>query len=90
MTTRVEFYHGPSGRIFPGRTVNLSAGGALMHIPANIPVQTGQPIRVAVGCVNRPEFAGLSERPLDATVVRVDRRALLRQGHLAVGVRFAA
>jgi hypothetical protein len=74
MATRVEFYHGPSGRIFPGRTVNLSSGGVLMHIPAGIPVQIGQPIRLAVGCVNRPEFAGLSERPVDATVVRVDYR----------------
>jgi len=61
-----------------------------MYVPATVPVQPGQTLRVTVGSVSRPEFAGLSEKPVDATVARVDRTALLKSGHLAVGVRFVA
>ena len=60
-----------------------------MYVPAATPVQPGQPIRLTVGGVNRPEFSVLSEKPLDATIVRVDRSTLLSDGHIAVGVRFA-
>ncbi len=89
LATSVQFYHGPSQRDFPGRCTNISHGGLLMYVPAVSPVQPGQPIRLTVGGISRPEFAGLSERPIDATIVRVDRGVLLRSGHLAVGVRFA-
>jgi hypothetical protein len=40
--------------------------------------------------VSRPEFAGLSEKAVNATVVCVDRKKLITDGHLAVGVRFEA
>jgi len=90
LPTAVQFFHGPSQREFPARCVNISAGGLLMYVPMAVPVQPGQPVRLTVGGARRPEFAGLSEQPVDATVVRVDRASLLTSGHLAVGVRFAA
>ncbi len=90
MATSVEFFHGPTRRSFPGRSVDLSTGGMLMSVPASTPVQPGQAIQVSVGSVNRPEFSGLNEKPLDATIVRVDRQPLLSKGQIAVGVRFAA
>jgi len=89
LATSVEFHHGLSQRSFPARCVDISAGGMLMYVPAATPVQPGHPVRVTVGSVSRPEFAGLSERPVDATIVRVNRQALLSAGHLAVGLRFA-
>jgi len=89
LATSVQFYHGPSQRDFPGRCINISLGGMLMYVPAATPVQPGQPIRLAMGGASRPEFSRLDGRPLDATIVRVDRGALLSEGHLAVGVRFA-
>ncbi len=89
LLTSVQVFHGPSQRDFPGRCVDISAGGMCMYVPAATPIQPGQPIRLTVGSVSRPEFAGLSEKPIDATIVRVDRDALLKTGHLAVGVRFA-
>jgi len=88
LTTSLQFYHGPSQRDFPGRCVDISKGGLLMYVPVSAPVQPGQAIRLAVGSVSRPEFAGLSETPLDATIVRVDRHSILSSGQLAVGVRF--
>jgi c-di-GMP-binding flagellar brake protein YcgR len=88
LTTSVQFYHGPSQRTFPGRCADISTGGLMMYVPAAAPVQPGQPIRLTIGSLNRPEFARLSERPIGATIIRVDRQSLLKSGHLAVGVRF--
>lgn len=89
LATSVQFYHGPTQHNYPGRCVDISEGGMMMYVPASAPVHTGQPIQLTVGCVNRPEFAGLSENPLDATIVRVNRQALVSMGHAAIGVRFS-
>lgn len=89
LATSVQFHHGPSRRDFPGRCVDVSHGGMLMNVPAFVPIQPGHMIRLAVGSVNRPEFAGLGEGPLDATIVRVDRDKLPAKGHIAIGVKFA-
>ena len=88
LATSVQFYHGGSSREFPGRCIDLSKGGMMMYAPATSPVRPGDSIRVTVGSVSRPEFASLGERPIDATIVRVDRKALLHLGHIAVGLRF--
>lgn len=90
LSTGVNFYHEPSRRQFAGRGIDISSGGLLMYIPPNTPVQPGHVVRITVGGVNRPEFSGLSEKPLAATIVRVDRTGLIEKGHLAVGVKFNA
>ena len=89
MVTGVQFHHATSRNDFPGRCVNISRGGLMMYVPAATPIQSGHTVRLSVGSVHRPEFAPLSEQPIEATVVRVDRRALLTSGHLGVGVKFA-
>ena len=88
LATTVQFYHGPSRRQFPARSVDISHGGMLMYVPASVPVTPGQAIQLTIGSHGRPELAELSNRPLNATVVRVDRRKLMDLGHLPVGVRF--
>jgi len=88
LATTVQFFHGPSRREYPARSVDISQGGMLMYLPASVPVARGQGIRLTIGSHGRPELAELSNRPLAATVVRVDRRRLLELGHLPVGVRF--
>ena len=89
LSTTVQFYHGPSQRDFPGRCVDISAGGMLLYVPAATPLQVGHPIRMQLSAVNRPEFPVTSDQPIDATVVRVERQKLLTSGHIAVGVKFA-
>ncbi|HUU30803.1 MAG TPA: PilZ domain-containing protein [Phycisphaerae bacterium] len=89
LATGVEFYHGPSQRQFPGRCSNISLGGLKMYVPAATPVRPGQPIRLSIGAVRRPEFSRLGAGPVEATIVRVDRQAMIDEGDLAVGVRFA-
>ena len=89
LATTVQVYHGPSQRRFPAQTVDLSAGGALMYVPVAVPVAPGQPIRLTIGSHSRPELAGLSNRPLSGTIVRVDRYRILDGGHMPVGVRFS-
>ena len=59
-----------------------------MYVPVATPVKVGQPLRLSVGSVNRPEFAALSEKPVAGAIVRVDRHCLLEEGYVAVGVRF--
>lgn len=88
LTTSLQFYHGPSQRDFPGRCINISSGGLMMHVPPGTPLRVGQPIKLSIGSFNRPEFAGLSEKPLDATIVRVEHDKLVSQGQLGIGVRF--
>jgi c-di-GMP-binding flagellar brake protein YcgR len=88
LATSVQFHHAPSRRQFPGRCVDISAGGMKMYIPASTPVQPGHSVQLQMGSVNRPELAGLGAGPVSASVVRVDRHNLLANGHLAVGLRF--
>ena len=88
LATSVDFYHGPAQRSFPARCVDISEGGLLMFVRADTPVRPGQAVRLGLGVLNRPEFACLGNRPVDATIVRVNRQALLSEGNLAVGVRF--
>jgi hypothetical protein len=84
----VRFVHLPSHGSFPGRCANISAGGLMMYVPAATPVQPGQAVRLTVGESGPGELVSFGRKQFDATVVRVDRRALLTGGHLAVGVRF--
>jgi len=60
-----------------------------MYVPAAAPVRPGQAVRLTLGGISLKELAGLSNTPIDGTIVRVDRQTLLAKGHLAVGVRFA-
>ena len=89
LCTSVEFFHGPSQRDFPGRCVNISAGGMRMAVPARTPVQPGHPIRIDLGTVPLTEFADHGPA-VGGTIVRVDRDSLLASGHLTVAVRFAS
>ena len=88
LAASVQFFHAPSQREFPGRCVDMSEGGLCMYVPVAAPVQAGQPIRLKIGSVSRPEMAAFGGRSLDATIVHVDREALVTMGQLSVGVKF--
>ena len=88
LPTRVQFHHEASRRDFPARCVDISGGGMLMFVPTAAPLKAGDSLRLTLGAVSRPEFSELGDGPMDASVVRVDRQALLRAGQLAVAVRF--
>ncbi len=86
VSVRVE--HVASKREFPARAVDVSRGGMLMYVPAATPVKVGQAVRLTMKGVDRPELAGLSGQFLPAIIKRVDRHALIKIGHLAIGVEF--
>ena len=90
LSAGVEFRHGPTRRDFPARSVDLSAGGMLMYVPATVPVRVGQDVHLRIGRVEPDELAHLSGRAVDARVVRVERGALIACGHLAIALEFAA
>jgi len=89
LATGVRFVHGPSRRDFPAKCVDISKSGLLMYVPAAAPVRPGQTVRMTLGSIDLEELAGLSDTTINGTIVRVNRQALLAEGHLAVGVRFA-
>ena len=88
LATTVEMFHGTSQRANPARSVDISEVGMLLYVPVAVPVDLGQSIRVTIGSEPRPELHGLGLQPRDATIVRVDRKGMLRVGYIPVGVRF--
>ncbi len=85
-SVRVE--HLASHRSFPARAVDASVGGMLMYVPAATPVKVGQTIHLAISDVGQPNLADLAGAGMSATIKRVDRHALIKTGHLAIGVEF--
>jgi len=90
LATGMEFHHGPSRREVPARSVDISAGGIRMYVPPSAPVRPGQPVRMNMGAICRPEMIGMSRKSVNGTIVRVDRNGLTTTGCLSIGVRFAA
>ncbi len=88
--TGAHLVHSASDRQFPARTENLSQGGAMVYVPATMPVQPGQKVTIKLNRVDHPDLTHLSDRDIGAKVVRVDRFALLETGNLALGVAFDA
>jgi c-di-GMP-binding flagellar brake protein YcgR len=86
----VRFHHEPTGRDFPARCIDISAGGMLMYVPATTPVLPGQQIRIDLTGVTGPDTAALASPDTPAEVVRVDRRKLIPLGRIAIGVKFLA
>ncbi len=88
------FYHPASRRELPGRTANLSRGGLWMLVPPHAPLRAGQRIRFLElpeakdGPRDEPLALASRDRPLAATVIRVDRSALAATGQVGVAVRF--
>lgn len=80
-----RFHHDPSDRVFPARSVDVSAGGMLMNIPAVTPVQVGQPIHLNL---HNPATQDSAHAGIRAVIVRVDRAALLTRGYIAIAVQF--
>jgi len=90
LATSMQFHHGPSRREVPARSVDISAGGMRMYVPPSAPVSPGQPVRMNMGAICRPEMIGIGRESVNGTIVRVDRNGLTTTGHLSIGIRFAA
>jgi len=86
--TSVHVEHAASERTFPARAVDASCGGMLLYVPATTPVEVGQELRLTMSDVNQPQLVRMTGQYLSAKVRRVDRHALIRTGHLAIGVEF--
>jgi hypothetical protein len=86
----IRLHHELTDREIPARTVDISDGGLLLSVPATAPVAPGQTVRVRAGQDVLPRVPmrttpGEADE-LEATVVRVDRNALLSTGQLQLGV----
>lgn len=88
LSVSVTVHHLPSQRDFPARSVDASQGGMLLYLPAAAPMAPGQQVQVYIPSHQREELAELSERTLQAQVVRVDRQRLPALGYVPVGIKF--
>lgn len=92
----VRLHHGPSDREYPARSVDVSAGGMLMYVPAITPVGLGHRISIRTDSSAGPDAPGkfecdlprLGAQPVNATIVRVDRGKLVSTGQIVIGVQF--
>lgn len=64
LSASVEFRHGPTRRDYPARSVDLSAGGMLMYVPATVPIRVGHDVHLRIGRVDGDELTHLSGRAL--------------------------
>ena len=88
MSTSLQLHHGPSKREVPARSIDVSESGILMYVPATTPVRAGQAVYVNLAGVRGKPMAGA--RPVQGTIVRVDREQMTSKGYLGIGIRFAA
>ena len=85
----VSVWNPKATRFFNGRSVNVSAGGALVTMPVNAPVIEGQDVEV-----NFPRSETLARdkgcfaRIKSARVVRVDRSQVTESARIHVGLEF--
>ena len=87
---RVTVYHPQLGRNFRARTVNLSAGGALLRVPLSMPVAPQQRLELRLAAEQAEWFEALGSQPSlphQGNVVRVDR-GLLLAGETMVAIEF--
>ena len=90
LATSVQFHHGPTQRRIHGRSMDVSAGGMLLCVPPNTPIHAGQALRLNMSQFPLRSLKHVENGSVSATVVRVDRGSLTSEGHLMVGVQFAA
>lgn len=87
----VEIEHPIAGCNIPARTLDISDGGMLISVPPSAPVASGQAVSIRASQDSLPRLPKASDpssrETLEATIVRVDRNALLANGQLQVGIR---
>ena len=88
LSDSLRLVHELTRRQWPGRALDVSAGGMKVALPATAPVREGHQVRLTLPKVSQEAFGGLARQELFALVVRVDRSSLLHEGYVAVGVEF--
>jgi len=78
-----------ANRFFNGRSANVSKTGAFVSLPMTTPVRTGNLLEI-----NFPRTMALAKekgrfaRIKTGKVVRVERKNMLKDGHIGVAIQF--
>ena len=85
----VSVWHPKASRFFNARSVNVSRGGALLHMPLKAPIREGQSVemnfpRAETLAAEKGHFARIKT----ARVVRIDRTESLARATIKVGLQF--
>jgi len=79
-----------ANRFFNGQSCNISQGGALLQLPITTPIRTGNVVEI-----NFPRTTALARekgsfaRIKSGEVVRVNRKDMLKNGCIGVGLKFS-
>jgi c-di-GMP-binding flagellar brake protein YcgR len=84
----VCLWHEGTKRFYSGRSVNISATGALIHLPLSVPIRSSEQVEVNFS-VPMDQRNAKHSKVFSANVVRVNRGASLLDGRQAVAVEFA-
>lgn len=82
----LRFRRGESGCEFPGRCVNVSAGGAFFYAPGSSALQVGHSVWLQFKHDGRRNLSLV--RGIHAVVTRVGNELLESDGKLSVGLQF--
>ncbi len=88
LSAGAQLRHSSSAGDIPGRCVDISDSGVLMYVPISAPVKSGQKISLTLSSIKAGNYVGLNDRPIEARIVRVQRRGVLLTGKLAIGIEF--
>ena len=89
LTWPVSIWLPEANRFVNGRSSNISKSGALLEMPMTSPVRSGHTVELNFPRTeNLAKEKGQFARIRTGTVVRVDRKSILKNASIGVGIKF--
>jgi hypothetical protein len=89
MDWQVCLWHGSTKRFFSGRSVNISATGALLQMPLTIPIRMAEVVEFNFTPPIDQNADQFHSKVFSAKVVRVNRGESLLDANQSVALKFA-
>lgn len=82
----IKIYEPTSNRYIGGQTLDISATGLRIELPASTPVREGSPVHVHVGLNQQGQSLANRRQMMQARIVWVDRDWNIRHPRLTCGI----
>ncbi len=82
----IKIYEPTSNRFIGGQTLDISATGLRIELPASTPVREGSPLHIHVGLNQQGESLANRRQMMQARIVWVDRDWNIRHPKLTCGI----
>jgi len=88
MDWQVCLWHEPTQRFFSGRSVNISATGALLQLPLTVPIRLAEEVEFNFTPPEGQKSDQLPAKVFSARVVRVNRGESILEANQSVALQF--